>query len=70
MPALDRALQINPDHAQTLSLRAGMRAMLGKQMNAPQLVSQAIGDMNRAVELAPDSAAVRLVRAFAAPATS
>lgn len=67
MPALNRALQIKPDHAETLSLRAGMQAMLGKQMNAPQLVSQAIADMNRAVELAPDTAAVRLVRAFAAP---
>jgi len=68
MPALNRALQIDPDHAETLSLRAGMRAMVGKQMNAPQLLSQAIADMNRAVELAPKSAAVRLVRAFAAPA--
>ncbi len=67
MPALNRALQINPDHARALSLRAGMRAMMGVQMNAPTVLSQAIIDMNRAVELAPESVAVRLTRVFGAP---
>lgn len=67
MPALNRALQIDPDHAEALSLRAGMRAMMGVQMNQPQILPQAIADMNRAVELAPESAAARLIRAFGAP---
>lgn len=67
MPALNRALELDPDHAQALAVRAGMRAMIGRQMNAPQALSQAVADMNRAVELAPDSAAVRLIRAFGAP---
>ena len=67
MPALNRALQIDPDHAEALSLRAGMRALLGMQMKAPSVLSQSIADMNRAVELAPKSATVRLVRAFGAP---
>lgn len=67
MPALNRALQIDPDHAEALSLRAGMRAMMGVQMNQPQMLRQAIADMNRAIELAPGSAAARLIRAFGAP---
>lgn len=67
MPALNRALQINPDHAEALSLRAGMRALIGLQMNAPQAVSQAMADMNRAIELAPDTVSVRLNRGFGAP---
>jgi len=68
MPALNRALQINPDHAEALSLRAGMRALVGMQMNSPQLVPLALADMNRAVALAPESVEVRLTRAFGAPA--
>lgn len=67
MPAINRALQIDPDHAEALSLRAGMRAMVGLQMNAPAQLSQAVADMNRAVELAPKSVAVRLTRAFSGP---
>lgn len=67
LPALNRALQINPDQAEALSLRAGMRAMMGRQTNSREILSQAIADMNRAVALAPKSAAVRLVRAFGAP---
>jgi hypothetical protein len=67
MPALNRALEINPDQAEALSVRAGMRALVGMQMNAPQLVPQAMADMNRAVELAPTSVAVRLTRAFGGP---
>lgn len=64
MPALNRALAIDPDHAEALAVRAGMRALVGMQMNVPELVPQAMADMNRAVELAPDSVAVRLTRAF------
>jgi hypothetical protein len=41
--------------------------MMGRQMNAPEVVSQAMADMKRAAVLAPESAAVRLVRAFGAP---
>lgn len=67
MPALNRALQIDPDHAEALSVRAGMRALVGMQMNAPALVPQALADMNRAVDLAPSSVPVRLTRAFGAP---
>jgi hypothetical protein len=67
MPALNRALQIDPDHAEALSLRAGMRALMGMQMKSPELLSQALADMNRAIERAPASAAVRLTRAFGAP---
>lgn len=67
MPALNRALQIDPDHAEALSLRAGMRAMVGLQMKAPAQLSQAVADMSRAVELAPNSVPVRLTRAFGGP---
>jgi tetratricopeptide (TPR) repeat protein len=67
MPALNRALQIDPDHAEALSVRAGMRALMGRGLNQPQLVSQALSDMNRAVELAPESVSVRLTRAFGGP---
>ncbi|HYP78928.1 MAG TPA: hypothetical protein VEQ17_01465, partial [Steroidobacteraceae bacterium] len=67
MPALNRALDINPEHAEALAMRAGMRAIVGMQMNAPQLVPQAMAEMNRAVELAPESVAVRLIRVFGGP---
>jgi tetratricopeptide (TPR) repeat protein len=67
MPAFNRALQIDPDQAEALSVRAGMRALIGLQINSPDLVPQALADMNRAVQLAPDSVAVRLIRAFGAP---
>jgi hypothetical protein len=67
MPALNRALQINPDQAEALSVRAGMRALIGMQMNSPALVPQALAEMNRAVQLAPTSVPVRLTRAFGAP---
>lgn len=67
MPALNRALQINPDQAEALSVRAGMRALIGLQMNSPDLVPQALAEMNRAVLLAPASVPVRLTRAFGAP---
>jgi hypothetical protein len=67
MPALNRALDINPEHAEALAMRAGMRALVGMQMNVPQLVPQAMAEMNRAVELAPESVAVRLIRVFGGP---
>jgi hypothetical protein len=67
MPALNRALQLDPEHAEAMSLRAGMLALVGLQMNAPAQLSPAIAAMNRAVELAPKSVPVRLTRAFGAP---
>lgn len=67
MPALNRALQLDPDHAEAMSLRAGMLALTGLQMNAPAQLAPAIAAMDRAVELAPESVPVRLTRAFGAP---
>ncbi|MBZ5578405.1 MAG: hypothetical protein LAP40_17720 [Acidobacteriia bacterium] len=62
--ALEHALTLNPDHAEALAVRGGMQAMMASLLQAPQLAAKGVSDMNRAVELAPKSAYVRLARAF------
>ena len=62
--ALRRALQLNPDHAEALSRLGGVQAMMGSFMQAPRMAAKGVADMNRAVQLAPESKRVRLQRAF------
>ena len=62
--ALRRALQLNPDHAEALSRLGGVQALMGSFMQAPAMAARGVAQMNRAVELAPDSTRVRLQRAF------
>jgi tetratricopeptide (TPR) repeat protein len=63
--ALDRALKLNPDHAEALALHGGIQAAMASfQQAPPQLAAKGIAEMNRAVELAPNSLRVRLQRAF------
>jgi tetratricopeptide (TPR) repeat protein len=62
--ALDRALQLSPDHAEALALHGGIQAAMASFQQAPQLAAKGVTEMNRAVELAPNSVRVRLQRAF------
>lgn len=65
--ALRRALKINPDHAEALSQLGGIQTLLGPVLQLPAMAPRGVAQMNRAVELAPDSIRVRLMRAFAGP---
>lgn len=62
--ALERALQLNPDHAEALATHGGMEAMMASLQQAPKMGAKGVVEMNRAVELAPVSVRVRLTRAF------
>lgn len=62
--ALERALQLNPDHAAALATHGGMEAMMASFQQAPLMAAKGVAEMNRAVEIAPNSARVRLARAF------
>jgi tetratricopeptide (TPR) repeat protein len=62
--ALRRALQINPDHAEALGQQGAIQALMGSFMQAPAMAAKGVTAMNHAVELAPTSTRVRLLRAF------
>jgi hypothetical protein len=62
--ALERAIQLNPDHAEALATHGGVQAFMGLFRKAPATTSAGIAEMNRAVALAPTSRRVRLQRAF------
>jgi hypothetical protein len=65
--ALRQALKLNPDHPQALSQLGGVQSLLGPVLNLPAMAPRGVAMMNRAVDLAPDSIRVRLMRAFAGP---
>ncbi|HXC60247.1 MAG TPA: hypothetical protein VN645_13115 [Steroidobacteraceae bacterium] len=65
--ALMRALKLNPDHAEALSQLGGIQTLLGPVLQLPAMAPRGVAQMNRAVELAPNSIRVRLMRAFAGP---
>lgn len=62
--ALQRALQIQPDHPDALAQLGAVMALWASVAKAPEKARQSVAQMNRAVELAPNSMRVRLVRAF------
>jgi hypothetical protein len=62
--ALDRALQLNPNHAEAMATRGGVQAFMGLYQQGPAGAAEGIAKMNRAIELAPSSRRVRLQRAF------
>jgi hypothetical protein len=63
--ALERALRLNPDHAEALATHGGMQALMGSFFQkSPVVTANGVAEMNRAIELAPRSRRVRLQRAF------
>jgi tetratricopeptide (TPR) repeat protein len=63
--ALERALRLNPNHAQALATHGGMQALMGSFFQqSPAVAANGVAEMNRAIELAPRSPRVRLQRAF------
>lgn len=64
LKALEHALQLNPDHAEALAIHGGVQAMMASYIPAGLPAAKGVADMNRAVELAPNSVRVRLTRAF------
>jgi tetratricopeptide (TPR) repeat protein len=65
--ALRQALKLDPNHARALSQLGGIQTLLGPVLKLPAMAPRGVAQMNRAVELAPDSVPVRLMRAFAGP---
>jgi hypothetical protein len=62
--ALERALRLNPNHAEALATQGGVQAFMGLYQRGPTGAVDGIAKMNRAVEIAPASRRVRLQRAF------
>jgi hypothetical protein len=62
--ALERAIQLNPNHAEALATRGGVQAFMDLFQKGPAGAAEGIAKMNRAIELAPTSRRVRLQRAF------
>jgi hypothetical protein len=62
--ALDRAIQLSPNHAEALATRGGVQAFMDLYQKGPAGAAGGIAKMNRAIELAPTSRRVRLQRAF------
>jgi hypothetical protein len=62
--ALERAMQLNPNHAEALATRGGVQAFMGLYTQGPAGATEGIAKMNRAIELAPANRRVRLQRAF------
>lgn len=62
--ALERAIQLNPNHAEALATRGGVQAFMGLYQQGPAGAVEGIATMNRAIALAPMSRRVRLQRAF------
>lgn len=65
--ALRQALKLNPEHAPALSQLGGIQTLLGPVLQRPAMAPRGVQQMNKAVELAPNSMRVRLMRAFAGP---
>ena len=62
--SLERAIQLNPNHAEALATRGGVQAFMDMFQRGPAGAAEGIAKMNRAIELAPSSRRVRLQRAF------
>ncbi len=62
--ALEQALKLNPEQVEALATHGGMQAIMALLQKTPELGAKGAAEMNRAVELAPNSVRVRLVRAF------
>jgi hypothetical protein len=62
--ALERAIQLNPNHAGALATRGGVQAFMGLYQQSPATTAEGVARMNRAVQIAPASRRVRLQRAF------
>lgn len=62
--ALERALRLNPNHAEALATHGGVQAFMGLYQQGPAGAASGIAAMNRAIALAPTSRRVRLQRAF------
>jgi tetratricopeptide (TPR) repeat protein len=65
--ALREALKLNPEHAPALSQLGGIQTLLGPVLQLPAMAPRGVAQMDKAVELAPGSIRVRLMRAFAGP---
>jgi hypothetical protein len=62
--ALERAIQLNPSHAEALATRGGVQAFMGLYQKGPAGAAEGIANMDRAIAIAPTSRRVRLQRAF------
>jgi tetratricopeptide (TPR) repeat protein len=64
LASLERAVEINPNHAEALVTLGGMQALMASFSGNQADVAKGVAAMNRAVEISPNSTRVRLQRAF------
>ena len=62
--ALERALRLNPNHAEAMATHGGVQAFMGLYQQGPAGAAKGVDEMNRAIALAPTNRRVRLQRAF------
>jgi len=62
--ALERAMQLNPNHAEAMATHGGVQAFMGLYKEGPAGAAKGVDEMNRAIALAPTNRRVRLQRAF------
>ena len=62
--ALERAMQLNPTHAEAMATHGGVQAFMGLYKDGPAGAAKGVDEMNRAIALAPTNRRVRLQRAF------
>ena len=64
LAGLERAMQLNPNHAEAMATHGGVTAFMGLFQQGPAGAAKGVDEMNRAIALAPTSRRVRLQRAF------
>jgi hypothetical protein len=64
LAALERAMQLNPNHAEAMATHGGVTAFMGLFQQGPSGAAKGVDEMNRAIALAPTNRRVRLQRAF------
>jgi len=62
--ALERAMQLNPNHAEAMATHGGVQAFMGLYKEGTAGAAKGMDEMNRAIALAPTNRRVRLQRAF------
>jgi hypothetical protein len=62
--ALERAMQLNPNHAEAMATHGGVTAFMALYQQGPAGAAKGVDEMNRAIALAPTNRRVRLQRAF------
>jgi hypothetical protein len=64
LAGLERAMQLNPNHAEAMATHGGVMAFMALYKEGPAGAAKGVDEMNRGIALAPTNRRVRLQRAF------